>query len=51
MNTCTLVKSSDLTKEFLDFMLSDDIQERVIGQLGIFLFRKWKLNGLARKCH
>ena len=30
-------------------MLSDDIQERVIGQLGIFLFRKWKLNGIGKE--
>lgn len=34
---------SDLTKEFLDFMLSDDIQERVIGQLGYIPVSKMEI--------
>lgn len=30
-------------------MLSDDIQERVIGQLGYIPVSKWKLNGIGKE--
>lgn len=39
----TLGEPKELTKEFLDYMLSDEVQEKIIGQLGYIPVSKMKV--------